>query len=374
MQEFARHPEVEKQLVINRPISISEMVILRRNWRPRQGETFFRGGDVCVTQVGPTTYTLDVLIPEFIRPLRMKRSWTPYIFGQPKVAAAVQTALTQLGMTDDYALFMSAPIFAPLVPHLSPRAMGLDAQDNLLKHVFYHDIPGLSTYYDYFIEHADFLSANSQETTDWLNEKRPDAVHISNGVDKEMFDPTAAYETPDDMRRFTGPVVGYAGKMMELFDVELMSHVAQKLPDVEFVFIGQQLNPEWMKALWAHPNVHYLGDKPYAQLPHYLAAFDVCIIPYSRQRQHGGDPIKFYEYLAIGKPVVTTDIGGVGVFKEFPQVRIPDDADGFVEGVRHFTDAAREGRAIPAEELPEAYTWAAKADKIIQSLLVKQGV
>jgi glycosyltransferase involved in cell wall biosynthesis len=372
MQEFAKHPAIEKLLVINRPISVSEAVLLRRNWRPRQGDTFFQDGDVCITQVGPTTYTLDILIREFIRPLRMKRAWTPYIFGQPQVAAAVETALNKLHINSDYALFMSAPLFAPLIPRLSPQVLGFDAQDNLLKHAFYQDIPDLASYYDFFLEKADFISANSPETTNWFKQKRSDARHISNGVDKNVFSPDRSYAIPSDMESLPRPIVGYAGKMQEMFDVHLMSRVVQQLPDVNFVFIGQELNPNWVKPLWQYANTHYLGDKPYAQLPNYLAAFDICIIPYNQERQHGVDPIKFYEYLAMGKPVVTTNIGGVNVFRDFPQVRIAEDAASFLEGVRDFTDAIHDGRAIPMSELPEAYTWEAKANEIIQSLLLKQ--
>ncbi len=372
MQEFADHPQVEKLLVINRPISVSEMVLLRRNWRPLEGETFFQDGNICITQVGPKTYTLDILVREFIKPLRMKRSWTPYIFGRPRVAAAVETALSKLLIHMDYALFMSAPLFAPLVTHLSPRVIGFDAQDNLLKHAFYQDIPELASYYNYFLERADFIWANSPETTNWFKQKRPDAQHISNGVDKKVFDSGRIYGRPSDMEPIQAPIVGYAGKMQEMFDVDLMSNVVQQLPDVNFVFIGQELNSNWVRPLWQHPNAHYLGDKPYSQLPNYLAAFDVCVIPYNQQRQHGVDPIKFYEYLAMGKPVVTTNIGGVSVFKDFPQVRIPENQEEFLEAVRYFTDATREGRAIPISELPEAYTWQAKANEIIQSLLLKQ--
>ena len=372
MQEFARHPAIEKLLIINRPISVSEVVLLRRNWRPRQGVTFFQDGDLCLTQVSPTTYTLDILIRELIRPLRMKRAWTPYIFGEPQVAAAVKTALTQLRIEPDYALFMSAPLFAPLIPRLSPQVVGFDAQDNLLKHAFYQDIPDLASYYDYFLEEADFISANSPETTNWFKQKRPDARHISNGVDKKVFSPHGAYEFPSDMKSLAGPIVGYAGKMQEMFDVDLMSHIVHQLPDVNFVFIGQELNSSWVKPLWQYPNAHYLGDKPYEQLPNYLAAFDVCIIPYNQERQHGVDPIKFYEYLSMGKPVVTTNIGGVSVFRDFPQVRILENAGEFLEAVRYFVDAIREGRGVAISELPEAYTWEAKANEIVQSLLLKQ--
>ena len=69
---------------------------MRRNWRPREGTAEFQEGDVCITQVTPKTYTLDILIREFIKPLRMKRDWTPYIFGQEKVLTAVKQALTRL--------------------------------------------------------------------------------------------------------------------------------------------------------------------------------------------------------------------------------------------------------------------------------------
>lgn len=374
MQEFANHPAIEKLLIINRPISISEMVLLRRNWRPLHGNTFYQDGDICITQVGPAVYTLDILIREFVRPLRMKRGWTPYIFGQHKVAAAVETALMQLSIDADYAVFTSAPIFAPLIPNLSPRVVGFDAQDNLLKHAFYQDVKNLASYYDFFLERADFISANSPETTNWFRQKRSDARHISNGVDKKVFSPYRSWDIPSDMELIPSPIVGYAGKMQEMFDVDLMSTIVQQLPDVNFVFIGQELNSDWMKPLWRYPNSHYLGDKPYAQLPDYLAAFDVCIIPYNQERQHGVDPIKFYEYLAMGKPVVTTNIGGVSAFHDFPQVRIAENTGDFLEGVRYFADAMREGRPIPISELPEAYTWEAKANEIIQSLLLKQEV
>ncbi len=372
MQEFERHRQVETQLIINRPISLAEMALLRRNWRPADGTSVLKKGNISITQVDHKTYTLDILIPELINPLRMKRSWIPYIFGQPYVVEAVDETLAHLAIDDDYALFLSAPLYAPLVDQLSPNLVAFDAQDNLLKHALYRDIPELSSYYEFFLERADFLSANSLETTTWFNERRPDAVHISNGVDKDVFSANQHHEIPLDMMGLEGPIVGYAGKMQEMFDVDLMVHVVKNMPDVNFVFIGQELNADWMKPLWQQPNAHYLGDKPYNQLPQYLTAFDVCVIPYNQQRQHGVDPIKFYEYVAIGKSVVTTNIGNVSAFSDYPQVRIPVDAAGFLKDVRELTNMIREQVVIPKSELPESYTWRAKADKIVQALLLQE--
>ena len=372
MQEFAKHPLVDKLLIINRPISLAEITLMRRNWRPREGTTVFQENDVCISQVSTNTYTLDILVRESIKPLRMKRSWTPYIFGQAKVEQAVMTGLSHLGMDSDYALFMSAPLFVPLVEQLSPRVLAFDAQDNLLKHEFYRDIPNLEAYYKFCLDRADFISTNSQETAEWFRQQRPDTIHISNGVDDDVFSPDHTYEMPTDMKSIPTPIVGYAGKMQEMFDVSLMERAVSELGDVNFVFIGQELNPKWMKPLWQHPNTHYLGDKPYSQLPQYLAAFDVCIIPYAVEKQHGGDPIKFYEYLAMGKPIVTTDIGGVSAFQEFPQVRVVQTSDEFLHGLHYFTKQVRDKSPIPRSRLPEKYLWRTKVDKIVETIMQKQ--
>ncbi len=372
MQEFDKHPLVDKMLVINRPLSLSEMIFMRRNRKPREGTVIFQKNDVSITQVTAKTYTLDILIREIVQPIRMKRWWTPYIFGQPKVAEAVKTALAYLEMDTSYALFVSAPLFVPLVSQLSPSVLAFDAQDNLLKHALYHDLPNLDTYYQYSLKHADILSANSKQTTEWFNQYRADAFHIPNGVDVEFFAPTHSYSMPTDMTDISTPVVGYAGKMQELFDVALMRRVAAEIPDVNFVFIGQELNPKWMASLWSYSNTYYLGDKPYAQLPQYLAAFDICIIPYAIERQHGGDPIKFYEYLAMGKPIVTTDIGGVGEFREYPQVCVTQTHDEFIQGLKSFVDRVRANSLIDGYPVPKTYYWRTKADILVKAMIEKQ--
>jgi teichuronic acid biosynthesis glycosyltransferase TuaH len=369
MQEFEKHPLIDKLLVVNRPISLAEMALMRRNWRPREGTEVLQENDICITQVSQKTYTLDILIREFIKPLRMKRNWTPYIFGKPKVVTALKMALDHLGIEKEYALFMSAPIFVTLIEHLSPSAFAFDAQDNLLKHAFYKDITNLAAYYQFCLDEADFISTNSAETAEWFKQQRPDSMHIPNGVDDQIFNPDLSFETPADMNSISSPIVGYAGKMQEMFDVSLMAHAALELPDVNFVFIGQELDSNWMKSLWRYPNTYYLGDKRYSKLPQYLASFDICIIPYNLERQHGVDPIKFYEYLAMGKPIVTTNIGGAGVFRDYPQVRIADTCDAFLDGLRYFTNQVQQNVGIPKSQLPETILWRTKADIIVKGIL-----
>lgn len=372
MQQFGRHPAVRRMLVVNRPISLAEIAVYRRGWRPRQGTLLKRSGGAYLSQVGPKTFTLDLVVPELLRPLRMRRAWTPYIFDRPVAAAAVRAAVAGLGLADDYALFLSAPLFSPLARRLRPALLIADAQDNLLKHALYRDVPGVAEGYDYWCARADLLYANSHETAAWLGQKRPDALCIPNGVDPERFDPRHAPPRPADLAAIPGPIVGYAGKMQEMVDRDLIVRCLQALPDTHFVFIGQQLDPTWMAPVWALPNAHYLGDKPYEQLPAYLAAFDVCTIPYNRSRQHGVDPIKFYEYLAAGRPVVTTAVGNTPAFADFPQVWVAQNDQQYLDGVMAVVARLRAGQPIERRPLPAENTWAFKANAVLRAALMKR--
>jgi len=366
IQEFGKHPLVTKMLVINRPVSLSEIVLFRRNWRVLQGSCLIRKRNLCISQIDERIFSLDILAQQIIRPVLMRRNWTPYIFGQDKIVSMVSFTLKYLNMHQCYTLFISAPLFVPMVRQLLPDVFISDAQDNLLKHEFYRNTPRLEQYYQFCQEHSDLLIANSRETTSWLARKRPDSVCIPNGVNVNIFNANVSYALPPDMQSVERPIVGYAGKMQEMFDVTLMQRIITKMPEVNFVFIGQILNRQWVKCLWRYPNVFYLGNKHYSQLPQYLAAFDVCIIPYSKQRQHGGDPIKFYEYLAIGKPVVTTPIGDVVRYQNYPQVRIGETDAEFIKGLNFFLKTIRQGDSIKIRPLPMQSSWKAKADLIIQ--------
>ena len=102
--------------------------------------------------------------------------------------------------------------------------------------------------------------------------------------------------------------VGYYGAVAEWFDYEKVCYMAQNMPDVDFVVIGNVTANE--KALSSYKNIILKGEKPYAELPEYLAGFDVCIIPFDTSTDliKATNPVKFYEYLSAGKKVVATEI------------------------------------------------------------------
>jgi glycosyltransferase involved in cell wall biosynthesis len=136
-------------------------------------------------------------------------------------------------------------------------------------------------------------------------------VEIGNGVDYALFD--TAYRTPrrpPEIASLPRPRIGYAGALAEWIDLDLLGVVAAAFPTGSLVLVGptvgQSVRPAERFA--AHPNVHWLGSKPHADLPHWVAEMDVCLIPFRcTPLTRGVNPNKLWEYFALGKPVVMTD-------------------------------------------------------------------
>ena len=108
--------------------------------------------------------------------------------------------------------------------------------------------------------------------------------------------------------QYVRPIIGYFGSIAEWFDLELVKFVAEKRPNWTFIMIGSTYGSNITK-LRASPNIHFLGERPYSELPKYLHQFDICIIPFKIESLiESTHPIKIYEYISAGKPVVTTNI------------------------------------------------------------------
>jgi len=102
------------------------------------------------------------------------------------------------------------------------------------------------------------------------------------------------------------PIIGYFGSIAEWFDNELIEYIAKKRPNLTFIFIGHTFGSN-IQSLNKLKNVHFLGERPYSELPKFLHAFDVCLIPFKNVSLIAAThPVKIYEYLAAGKPVLTT--------------------------------------------------------------------
>lgn len=171
----------------------------------------------------------------------------------------------------------------------------------------------------------------------------PNTHYSPHGVDVEHFAlaQSAGLPVPEDVAHLSRPVVGYVGLVDRWIDLDLMAELARRRPDWSFVMIGRVGIPT--DQVPHEPNLHYLGKKPYNQLPEYGARFDAAIIPYrmSHHVQHI-NPLKLREYLAMGKPVVSVSIPEIDRFAG--SICIARTVDEFLTGL----DAAVATTSDPA--------------------------
>ncbi|WP_353117840.1 glycosyltransferase [Nitratidesulfovibrio sp.] len=154
---------------------------------------------------------------------------------------------------------------------------------------------------------------------------------LTHGVDFAHF--RTAYDSqpvPPFLADLTGPVIGFYGLIDTHLDVELLAGLLDARPDWTVVLIGVKRIP--LDALERRPNFRWLPAVPYADLPRHAARFDAAIIPY-RVNEHTctANPLKLREYMATGKPVVTTPMTEVLRFRDV--IHVASTVGGFVEAI-----------------------------------------
>ncbi len=188
---------------------------------------------------------------------------------------------------------------------------------------------------------------------------------IRNGVTIAPYlpDSLTAKEVPQEIR-FGGPVAGYIGTLHEdRLDVQLLVQVAKKLPNIHFVLIGpNSLSAASNSALNALANCHILGARPYDQIPAFMAGFNICIAPHVVSPfTESLDPIKMYEYMATGKPTVSTACAGFRDLKDM--ILVANDSSQFADYVNQALIEKTE-KADTRVNWARQQTWDRRVDEI----------
>jgi glycosyltransferase involved in cell wall biosynthesis len=189
---------------------------------------------------------------------------------------------------------------------------------------------------------------------------------LEQAVDFEHFSQLQG-EPAKELAGVRHPVLGYFGSMDYVMDTELMAEVARLRPNWHWVLLGLRSNLVKVSA----PNLHFLGSKPYQDLPQYIRHFDVCVLPWREANAFTsyGSAIKVREYLATGKPVVMAPLYE---YLQTPGLRFYRGTQEFIAQVEAALATDTPLLAAQRQAAVKHGTWDARAAELgtlIQSLL-----
>lgn len=221
------------------------------------------------------------------------------------------------------------------------------------------------------IRRADLITVTSPVLERQVRKYRNnDIYYVGNGVEYDVFS-----KSTGDFQSFdlpTGkPIIGYVGSVYPWLDYDLIKYVCTTMLEIDVVFIGR-VHPDiyrLVEQLKQLPNIHFLGFKPYREIPSYLARFDVGIIPFQKNELTAAvNPVKLYEYSATGKPTVTTDFSE-DVLQYKDTIFVARTREEFVSGVRRALEKSRDTAFIDSlKAFARQHDWSTKTSRIIELL------
>ena len=169
-----------------------------------------------------------------------------------------------------------------------------------------HDVSEVLMTEEYLITNSDIVIATSKNLCEKISKINSNCFYVPNAADLEHFNSaTHIMERPREIKNLKHPIIGFIGAIWDWIDIDLLCKLAELHPEYSILLVGP-VN-YGLDMLKQHPNIMMVGAKPYKVLPQYLFSMDVCLIPFKINKLTlSSNPIKLYEYLAAGKPVVST--------------------------------------------------------------------
>jgi len=252
------------------------------------------------------------------------------------------------------------PMMLPFSRHINPTVTVFDAMDELSKFKF-APVKLLDLEQE-LIDRADVVFTGGSSLYE-AKKDRHDSVHcFPSSVDRAHFCKARAHQfDPADQEDLPKPRLGFYGVIDERFDIELLDRIAEARPNWSFVMVGPVVKIS-EEDLPRRPNICYLGGKTYDQLPSYLSGWDVALMPFAmNESTQFISPTKTPEYLAGGKPVVSTPIKDVvRHYGHLEGVKIASTAEEFVEACEQALELSRNpesGWLAEADLLLSAQSW-----------------
>lgn len=210
----------------------------------------------------------------------------------------------------DYICWYYTPLALNVSDQLEPRMVVYDCMDELS--AFKFAPPQLQVKEKELLQMADIVFTGGHSLFQAKKHLHNSIYPFPSSIDKDHFAKARqAVSDPADQAALPHPRIGYYGVIDERMDLELVEGAARMRPDWQFIFIGPvvKIDPQTLPNF---ENIHYLGNKSYSELPLYLHGWDAAMIPFAKNESTKYiSPTKTPEYLAAGKPVISTSIADV---------------------------------------------------------------
>lgn len=296
--------------------------------------------------------------------------------GEAAQARLLDELLEQFNLRS-YVSWYYTPMALGFTAHLQPHLIVYDCMDELS---LFRDAPReLLTRERELFRRADLVFTGGQSLYNAKRTQHPRVYAFPSSVDKQHFAlARRAVVEPTDQAPIPHPRLGFFGVIDERMDLDLVAAVAEARPDWHLVMLGPLAKID-AAILPQRANIHYLGSKTYPELPNYLAGWDVALLPFARNESTRFiSPTKTPEYLAGGKPVVSTRITDVvEPYGNLGLVQIADTPEDFIRASEYaLTRQAKDSQWLARVDhflarLSWDATWEQMAQRIEEALQAK---
>lgn len=256
--------------------------------------------------------------------------------------------------------YFSSPAHVDLIRRYNPALVVFDYLDEPVE-----EFGSLAPYLRRALTSADLVVTASERLYRDSLTVNPNTILVPNGCDFDHF-ARAQHRNlpvPDDVRDLRPPIVGYHGAIATWLNFDLIVRVADSLPHGHVVMVGPLYN---LTSVPRRPNLHWLGYKRFELLPNYTQLFDAAIIPFRvSQMTEAVNPIKMWEYMAAGTPVVTTALPEA---RGIPEIYYSENDDQFIAHIRQALNEDPHQFRQSRISLAQRNTWLARAQQILQAI------
>jgi UDP-galactopyranose mutase len=266
----------------------------------------------------------------------------PRAFSGPRLQEALSMLLDQLlhihAAGARPILWFYTPMMYPIAAHVDAQAVVYDCMDELSN--FRFAPPELRRNEDLLLRRADVVFTGGYSIYEAKRDRHCNIHPFPSGVDVAHFAAARGpLQAPADQAGLGKPVLGYYGVIDERIDLPLIATLADARPEWSFVLVGPVVKIDEAD-LPRRANIHYLGQRDYADLPAHVAGWDVALMPFAiNEATRFISPTKTPEYLAAGRPVVSTPITDVvRHYGKTPAVLIADGEKAFLEACERALD------------------------------------